>query len=667
MKNIIRIGDLTTGGGFVLSGSADMKFERIGVAREGNPVSCLIPGHQVVVLEKPVPIKAGDLIGHIGQYQDCYADQPEQKLHLEVFSGDNVKAYIAASRAWAQRLPASSKTWLKLAKGSAVVTHQERFNAKQPPTLNAPHALSDADLLVPKSLLDGLPPEKKIAVAATPDKKACNWYRLDGLLHDANHALLDGWVREEVGVTPWFSPWAWEGYDVIFNYDVPRKFLASYLRAVNQFSEAQLAQYGALADDVDQGPVMSRLFEIIDRDRDGKMSGDEIQAALNLPAHAQSISQLIIDYETEWAHRPRKWDAMDEMLGHSGSTPHLNWQAEKERIKQLSWWDEVAEKVGLDSWAKVCHFHPVGLVGQFRVIDECACGCCLGIQFSRYKWVRSRGGHSDMTYYGPMYHGTKKLNKFTGWVDLIREGKATDDEKAVVIAMSSNEGAMDAVQAWDWQTFRAGAMQKTVTPEGYGELPTQISEFGVDNPDLFNKLFTQCGWSIRQEANGPRIYYSAKGTQEKEITGAELYAFIKQGFQQADTGFPKNSTPLASIASAMIDEEYQKKQVIDFIGRMRMALLKRPRGYTNTAGDFFQSRLGRALVLDQDVNAPGHVSRDLQKAIDALREIHPEISVDPNLWGVDRVEYERKLIAIYGPARNMNSPAERHNHLKGLL
>ncbi|WP_341520834.1 hypothetical protein AABC73_21305 [Pseudomonas sp. G.S.17] len=58
--------------------------------------------------------------------------------------------------------------------------------------------------------------------------------------------------------------------------------------------------FGLLADDVDQGPVMSRLFDIIDRD--GKISGDEIQAALNLPAHAQSISQLIIDYETEWVN-----------------------------------------------------------------------------------------------------------------------------------------------------------------------------------------------------------------------------------------------------------------------------------------------------------------------------------------------------------------------------
>ncbi|WP_341522391.1 hypothetical protein AABC73_02900 [Pseudomonas sp. G.S.17] len=39
--------------------------------------------------------------------------------------------------------------------------------------------------------------------------------------------LLDGWVREEVGVTPWV------GYDVIFNCEVPRKFLASYLLATS--------------------------------------------------------------------------------------------------------------------------------------------------------------------------------------------------------------------------------------------------------------------------------------------------------------------------------------------------------------------------------------------------------------------------------------------------
>ncbi|WP_341522388.1 PAAR domain-containing protein [Pseudomonas sp. G.S.17] len=50
MKNIIRIVDMTTGGGIVLSGSADTKFEGIVVAREGDPVSCLIPGHGPTVI-----------------------------------------------------------------------------------------------------------------------------------------------------------------------------------------------------------------------------------------------------------------------------------------------------------------------------------------------------------------------------------------------------------------------------------------------------------------------------------------------------------------------------------------------------------------------------------------------------------------------------------------
>jgi uncharacterized Zn-binding protein involved in type VI secretion len=45
MKGIIRIGDTTTGGGKVLSGSGEMRFDGIGVARLGDPVMCPIPGH----------------------------------------------------------------------------------------------------------------------------------------------------------------------------------------------------------------------------------------------------------------------------------------------------------------------------------------------------------------------------------------------------------------------------------------------------------------------------------------------------------------------------------------------------------------------------------------------------------------------------------------------
>ena len=323
---------------------------------------------RIVVLDQPIAIKAGELIGHIGKYQDSGAEHPEKKLHLEVFSGDEVETFIEASRDWAKRLPAISKTWLKIAKGTAVVAHQPAFNATQPPTLRDVSTPSDADLLVPKSLLDGLPAESKIVVPATAERNACNWYRLDGLLHDANNTLLNGWVREEVGVTLWVNPWSWEGYDTIFNYDTPRQALASFLRAVNRFSEDQLERHGSLAETSDKGPMKSRLYDIIDRDHDGKMTAEELQAAISLPAHAQSLSQLIIHYESEWHYKPQKWDALDEVLGHSGSTPHLNWLAEKERIKQMSWWDEVATKVGLPAHGQVYHFHPVGLVGSMYTL-----------------------------------------------------------------------------------------------------------------------------------------------------------------------------------------------------------------------------------------------------------------------------------------------------------
>lgn len=45
MLAIIRIGDKTTHGGAVLTGSGEMKFGGIGVARKGDKVSCPIPGH----------------------------------------------------------------------------------------------------------------------------------------------------------------------------------------------------------------------------------------------------------------------------------------------------------------------------------------------------------------------------------------------------------------------------------------------------------------------------------------------------------------------------------------------------------------------------------------------------------------------------------------------
>ncbi|MFJ3263746.1 hypothetical protein ACIPK7_26135 [Pseudomonas sp. NPDC086581] len=319
---------------------------------------------RIVIPDSPIPIKAGQLIGHMGSIQEVKDASPHPLLHLEVFSGDRVDAFVQNCRAWALNLPASSRTWLKLAKGTPVIKHQEGFKKATPPTLQSPGTPSGHDLLIPRSLLDGLRSECCIQVPTTNGANALNWYRLEGLLNSANYTPIDGWVCEEVGVTPWVSPWSWEGFELIYNESVPRESLAYSMRAGNEFNEEQLKRYQPLIEMQEKDRLQKRLYDLIpDGDCDGKMSAEELRAGLRLPAIAQAISQLIIHYESEWIDNSGKWDSLDEMLGHNNSTPNFNWVASKERMRMYSWWREVAKSVGLRESGEVYHFHPIGFMG----------------------------------------------------------------------------------------------------------------------------------------------------------------------------------------------------------------------------------------------------------------------------------------------------------------
>ncbi|MBD9516108.1 SH3 domain-containing protein [Pseudomonas sp. PDM22] len=381
----------------------------------------------VVFLEQPVPIKAGELIGHLGQYQDFGEALPQKKLHLEVFSADKVREFIQQSRDWAKRLPASGKTWLMLAKGTRVIPHQEGFNKQNPPTPAAQGAESAADLLVPKSLLDGLRPENRISLPATATEKACNWYRLDGLLHDANRTLLDGWVLEEVGVTPWNSPWEWVGYDFIVNTETPERNCAALMCALGEVEEDD-SDTRLKADLADKGPVRNRLFDLIDPGREAPLTAEAIQAAIALPGLAQSLAQLIIHYESEWYWRPGKWDVLDKLYGDTSSTPNENWREEKQRIQKLSWWSEVADKLGLPMRGAVWHIQAVGLTGKFGV-------GCVDILIRRIGDVIAKGEGGYESY----NTGTKDVLDGKVGYSFYSPAKGTVTEKTINSIIATDE------------------------------------------------------------------------------------------------------------------------------------------------------------------------------------------------------------------------------------
>lgn len=325
----------------------------------------------VVVLDPPVSIKTGDLIGHVGKYQNQSEGSPQELLHLEVFSCEDVPAFISESRTWAQNLPAEEKTLLKIHAGaSKLIPHRDDVKSDNPPKLSDEGAEIGVDLILPQSLLDALPAEARIKIpvsnAATGCAPETNWWRLDGLLADKDGQPINGWLSEQEFITTRHSPWEWEGFDFLEDSDTPRSALAYYLNAARRLSGDEKANYQGAIDQSDKGPIRSRLYDIIDTNRDGKMTAAEIQAALEKPWHAQSISQLVTRHESEWFWDASRWDELDELMGHSPDDPNQNWVEEKNRIKTLSWWGDVAGKYEISMDGKAWHLQPLALIGAFN-------------------------------------------------------------------------------------------------------------------------------------------------------------------------------------------------------------------------------------------------------------------------------------------------------------
>jgi hypothetical protein len=77
------------------------------------------PFDQVVPLNPTISIKAGELIGHLGQYQN-HNEAAQTLVHLEVFSCEDVPSFITKSRARASSLPDSDKTLIRVDKHSTI-------------------------------------------------------------------------------------------------------------------------------------------------------------------------------------------------------------------------------------------------------------------------------------------------------------------------------------------------------------------------------------------------------------------------------------------------------------------------------------------------------------------------------------------------------------------
>lgn len=333
----------------------------------------------VVVLPQPIPIQAGELIGYPGVYQQPTQAAPETMLHLELFSCEDVPAFMAQSKTYGARLPSREKSVMKVAKGERLIPHHESFTATTPPNRYADDALTiGVDLMLPQSYLDSLPSTHKITQRLTGDSAATewviHWWRLENLVPDAQGNPIDGWFAEQDLITIRHSPWEWEGYQCIKETGTAVEMHAYAFNARGLLSPEEKENFRAQINKADEGPIVAitRLHNMIDTDGNGVLSADEIRAALGKPWQAQILAQLVTHYESEWFWSD-KWDELDELMQHTPAEPDKQWVASKTRIQKLSWWADVAGVAGIAVDGKAWHFQPMELLGYRVKANRCFC------------------------------------------------------------------------------------------------------------------------------------------------------------------------------------------------------------------------------------------------------------------------------------------------------
>ncbi len=325
------------------------------------------------------------------------------------------------------------------------------------------------------------------------------------------------------------------------------------------------------------------------------------------------------------------------------------WQAEKTRIDALRFWAGISGVSGWPTSAIVYHMHPLGLVGNLFNPDACACGCCMSVTGTRYK------ADAHTYWYGPQHTGTIPLGACDALSTMRNNGKLSETEEKILRAMSQNEGKVDTVQAIDKAIISAGAMQKTIRgAESRGELATQIAAFRDAHPAEYQQYFSSCGWTVTGTGSDASLGYShSTFTNGTRMTGDELYTALRRDCSLATFGKPVKCPPVASMAHAVSSPQYQELQIKDFVDRLNHPIGKNPSGYAYQIKDYFQSPLGRATVLDQDVNAPGATANSMKASLDRFFQNNPHVSRNPNEWGTNRTAYETSILQDYGPSRFM--------------
>ncbi|WP_314138399.1 hypothetical protein [Buttiauxella noackiae] len=627
------------------------KGDRVWVVSDGDSLTPVTPVAsdtqpafgEVVKATPPVAISAGDGIGHMGFFQlpEDNGKLSRYQVHLECLSpGDKLVTFLTNP----DNVDVNDKAaYLKYEKDAALFMKngQGQIVASTRRTRNQGIATRSK---VATLGADGQP----VAAGAEPA-----YYQINvefGWLAAASIRKVSQYALGELGfVTLDKTP---ESFDLIDGVKHPDNVVKGILEQM----------YKAASDETRSSHAMNEynykyLLEQIDANHDGHYSEDEYLQAIHNRSYRDHLYRIIAKHGSEWYYG--KDDPLWKTYLDTLTTDAPLWKTYTEAfIDKITWMKEVP-----DMEEKPWHMHPLVFLDSFKG-GRCDCEELYADKFGVVKYGSK---------YGPLYKGGITLASYTRWDSLVSSGKVTSDEKTILVAMSENEGNMDAVHSYDSEVITAGAMQKTVKDEegleGKGELSTQLAKFRDAHPDLYDNYAKSCGWTVEGTGGGAVIYYNDSSlTQGKKITSTELKNLLRQGCSASTHNQKVHNKPLAALLKVLTLPEYLDIQVLDFIKRLHDAESQVVVDAGNKKiKDFVKSNFGRAVVLDHSVNRPGYVKPDFKKAIDNFHANNPTVSLDPQTWGGESAAYESKLLEEYKVTRRMTDSSLRFNTLKAKL
>ncbi|OXC78173.1 Secretion activator protein [Caballeronia sordidicola] len=329
-----------------------------------------------------VPIKAGELIGHLGRYDSLNQRTAGTRMvHIEVFCDDSIVSFITQGRAWVEEHGPHPKDWpaLGLSAEPAILriapktklypVHDKDGEGADAPLTDVIQVYALAELGRDKSKQFTEPQQD-----ASLGRKV-NWWHVENA--DALGNPIDGWVREynhaSGRVTREFGQ-KWIDFQCLADTHDPAHTIFATSQAWVDYASGADVPGAAGLDKL--SPLMGeKVYRALFAKGDGSHAADDLcNAAASDAGHypwlMQASSRLIVKHESEWAN-PEKWKQLiAELEKQTGPKPQH--AEELKRIDRLTWWDEVKAGVAEFPGPEVFHIHPIGFVGNFASDCDCA-------------------------------------------------------------------------------------------------------------------------------------------------------------------------------------------------------------------------------------------------------------------------------------------------------